>query len=356
MFGARIHTTLLVDITSASVGAGYVSHKKDDAPVLVHSVRVARQGEGIPGVLRALDVALKRLQQEGGPKHHSLIGASGIAEAVVCVGAPLQESEIATKTVEAEKPFTFTKAMLEATLHEEGSRNLLIASSMNGYATHDPVGKRAKRADTLVLRSRIAPELYTTLKKTVRGFIGSDAVRIISFGEVAHSVLSRAFPREQDYLALRITDDASEAAYVRRGILHSIKTGDCGSRIFHEAARTGGASSLNSLSDGIIDRARNKQLSDRLASAQSDWISRMHECLQGLAAGGALPRSVYLFTQEGSALFISRIFESPELHALWLSDEPLLLKEMSGAMFDAFLHRTDAADDPFLDALALLGR
>ena len=162
-----------------------MSQKKGDAPVLVHAVREQMQGEGAAGILRALDAALARIHKEAGPKRHMLIGGNGIEDAIVCVGEPWQESAVQTKTVEKEKPFTYTKEMLRDALHEEGGRNLLIASLMNGYTVENPVGKRVKRADAIVLRSRIVPELYDVIRKAIRGAAGGAHARVVAFGEVA---------------------------------------------------------------------------------------------------------------------------------------------------------------------------
>lgn len=324
--------------------------------MLVHAVRESIKGEGPTWMLRTLDGVLARLQKEGGPKHHSLIGGGGASEALVCVAAPWQESEVTTRTVEKETSFIFTRKMLEEALHEEGGRNLLIASLMNGYGVQDPVGKRVKRADTVVLRSRIAPELYDVIRKAVRTYAGGK-VRIVSFGEVAQGVLHAAYPEEHDYVALRVAQEATEAAFVRRGLLSSVRSAPCGTGVFLAAARGGGVSSLEAVAkeDGVIDRTKSTRLAGRLDAAQAAWVQEMRECLSSLAAGGPLPRSVYLFAEAGTAGFLKRLFDAPELHALWLSDEPLSVIEVQGEVFDAYLHRTEgSADDAFLDALALL--
>ena len=228
---------------------------------------------------------------------------------------------------------------------------------MNGYETVNPIGKRVKRADTIVLASHIEPQLQSLIYRAVRGATGSSTLQLYSFGELAPPAISAVAGGEEEFLVLRVTKNATSFAFIKRGLLAGTRSLAVGTRLFIEAARERGVSSLRSITEGkgLIDKSKSGRLASRLEEAQRSWLLQVREGLRELAAGRALPRAVFLFAEGADAHFVSRLLNAPEIHDLWLSDEPLTVVPITSHHFDPFLHRVEGSvEDPFLDALALV--
>lgn len=345
----------VIDIGSSSVGAAYVSAHEGEAPLIAHALRVPLEGEATTAAIRALDKALKQLITEGASKLHQLGGHAGLSGSLVYIGAPWQQSELIVRTTEKEKPFMFTKGMLEEALATApGGKSMVVASLMNGYETSQPIGKKAKRADIIVLASHVEVELFDVIRKAVRGATGGVPMRVVSFGELAPPAVLSISGGEDEFLALRVTRNAASLAFVKKRLLAGVRSLDIGTSVFLKAAREGGVS-LPTVAEGLIDKDKNGRLASRIDEAERGWLLRMRETLRELAAGRALPRALFLFADGPDAHFVSRLLNSPEIHDLWLSDEPLAVVAVTPEHFDPYLHRGEGAlQDPFLDALALI--
>lgn len=354
----------VVDISPASVGAAFSTIAGVAPPAIVYSSRVDNESASgaTPGALRALDAVAREMSLKGAPALKNATGSGSVEEAYVLVGAPWQRSKLYVHTIEKEKPFIFSEAMLHEAMAEgkkDGSTVSRIASVLNGYETPMPVGKRATRAEIVLLASSIEPEIEPYIKRAVRSFVGSAHLSYVSFGSTAHLVLEGHFPHERDFIALRIGTEATELASIKQNHLVGVETVPVGAGHFTRAAREHGivSSSVPDAGKGLIDVENNERLSEKLAQVEETWTATMKDAFLKIAAEGALPRVIFLFAEERSLPFFKRLLDSPTLHQLWLSDEPLSVIPVGKRHFAQFMrHIKEDTDDSVLDMLALLSR
>lgn len=355
----------VVDVNSLSVGAAFATISGIAPPAIVFSTRIKNRvpHTGAPGMLRALDEVAKDMIEKGAPLLKTITGSGSVENATILLSSPWQASTLHVHGITKEKPFIFTEDMLhtkELDAVPRGCSTTLIASILNGYEVDRPIGKRATKAEVVLMSNCIDQEIEPSVKRAVRSFVGAAPLQFVSFPSAAHLVLQGLFPHERDFLAFSIGNEATEIAFVKQGHLTGIETVMVGALSFSEAAREEGVVSSSGVVDlekGLIDREKNNRLSKRMGEAEAVWIKEVKEALIRIASEGALPRVLFLFCDSVMLTFFKRLLNTPELHALWLSDEPLSLMTIGPRQFSLFMRPiSNTPDDPILDMIALITR
>lgn len=370
----KVRNIAVVDISTASVGAAFATISGIAPPAIVFSSRFENQaqGGGTAGMLRALDAVCREMIEKGVPLLKKTTGTGGVESITILVGSPRQTSSISVDVIEQDKPFIFSEAMLHAALGKKsghGCTTTLIASVLNGYETQQPIGKRTSKAEVVLLSCCLDPEIESFIKRAVRTFSGGVPLRFVSFPNAAHLVLQGLFPHERDFLAFSVGNETTEIAFIKQGHLAGIETAAVGTDIFAKAAKENGINTPSGVVDmekGLIDKEKSARLSARLLEGEQIWVHAIKEALLKIASQGALPRVVFLFSDARTLTFFKRLLDSPELHALWLSDEPLSVMPVGKRQFYQFMRHVSAPlqgagslqtlEDPILDMIALLSR
>jgi len=352
----HVKNIAVVDFSSTSVGAAYATVSGVAPPEVVFSVRIpsGEYGAGNAGALRALDMVAKDMMNKGAPLLRKVTGSGSVEATFVLIGSPWQKDILSTKTIEKDKPFIFTKTLLEEGTPKEG-RVAIVGTVLNGYETTEPIGKKVKRAEIAMLSASLDPEIERLSKRAIRSFVGAAPLSFVSFAEAAPHVLKKYFPHERDFLAIRVLDATTDIAFIKQAHLAGVETALQGTGAFHAAAKTKGFSKGAAV-DGIIDKEKSGALSKRMEEASSAWIAAMREAFLKVAAEGALPRTLFLFADEGALPLFKNLLDAPELHTLWLSDEPLSVIPMNKGSLGASMRRLDARteSDAVLDLLCHL--
>ncbi len=375
LFGKpKVRNIAVVDVNSLSVGAAFATISGIAPPAIVFSTRVKNTvpSGGTTGMLRALDEVAKEMVEKGVPLLKKTTESGSVEGVTILLSSPWQTSTLNVHAIENEKSFIFTEEMLRDSLLEKSRRGCttsLIASVLNGYETARPIGKRVTKAEVVLLSCCIDQEIESSIKRAVRSFVGAVPLQFVSFPSAAHLVLEGLFPHERDFLAFSIGNETTEIAFIKQGHLTGIETVMAGVLSFTKAAREEGIASSSGVVDlekGLIDKEKNARLSKRLTEIEKVWITQIKEALIRIAAQGALPRVVFLFSDSVMLAFFKRLLNAPELHALWLSDEPLSVITVEPRQFSLFMRpilaprqvlgSPETPNDPVLDMVALLTR
>lgn len=357
----------LIDITSSSVGGAYARVAEGAMTAVYYAIRIPIEAATaeVPQslMLRTLDSVLIELRSKGAPVLRSHTGSGSVDAVYVSVGAHWQQTSVRTETVVEEKPFVFTDAILAKAKKQgevpegyERSQETVLATLLNGYETKEPLGKKAKRAEIIILSADMLEEPAKLMHRALGSFSSHRSVNVTGFPMLAHKAIGLAFPHEKDYLALRVTGEATELVFVNRGFPISVASLSCGLNVFARAARSGG---FTSFPDGgnIIDHEKSADLDAGLTAARGSWTAALAEALRTFTATRALPRSLFLLAEPEAREFLRRTLDVPELHALWLSDEPLAVIALEPKQFVSMTGRDETlAEDLPLDLLALYAR
>ncbi len=355
----------LIDIGSASVGGAYAHFETLSAPTIYYTARVpidVREGETCEaGMLRALEVLGHLLVNHGAPVLREVTGSGRIDSVVAAVAAPWQETKILVGSKQAEKPFTFTKGMLDEIAGtcavDTGARarcqNSIIATILNGYDVAEPFGKRAKRADLVILSSSLEEKVAHDIEQMLRKLFHVNDVTLTAFAPLSYAVIRDMFPHEKDFLIIDVEGEATDLAFVKRGLLTDIATVPQGTNALVSAISRG-HTTITEGTTGVIDMGRNQRFADMVGKMEEAWLCGIEEALKKFASRHALPRTVFLLAEDETRGFLERIVNAQKLHSLWLSDEPRSVIPLTPAHIAQYVQTRGAAEgDLFLAMMAL---
>lgn len=316
LFGPTSTSVALVDIGSASVGGALARMTAGKHPIIYYSVRepivLKDHRAADEDMLEALNLVGAQLIKEGGPALRRGTGAGSVSEVLMSIGSPWQETQIRTQAIGMGRPFTFTRSLLGDAVAQGENRShdrvrsgeFVIATLLNGYEIGNPFGKRVNRAELIILSSTVDKNVALITHEAVRSLFHTDDIGLTAFAPVSYTVLRDLYPHEKEYLVLSVTGESTDIALMKGGLLVAVAAAQHGLHHLKADKRP------ISLKSGTGD-------------AEGEWIVSLTEAFRGLATQYALPRTVFLLTEDDVRDYLVKTLDNPSLHALWLSDDPL---------------------------------
>lgn len=370
--GKKQQSAVVIDIGSTSIGGAFVVYPKDGTPLMPYAVR---ENIDFPDekrselcMLRALETVMNALHTEGRPALARASGIHHVDRVFISLDAPWQETKVEAKIIGDGKAFVFSRDMLmnavkERTPLPEGKRELqieVVATLLNGYQTNDPYGKRAERAEILMLSSSMDGDTMNLIGRSAKRFNAKQGVLISPLQSLAHAVLRAQYPHDKDFLLMLVSDEATNILFANRGIIMDATSISIGLAHLAEAR----ASEMRILHVNEASVPQEPTLAPDSApvpAAESTdtaaWTSEIAAALREFASRHALPRIVFLVTNDGSADALKRFLDTPEMHALWLSDESLTVIPVISKLLSSFIHHQGTADaDVMLDLVTLFAQ
>ena len=369
------YNVALIDVSSASVRGAYVRIEEGKLPIIYYTAYLpidpaidgSRPGDFPPTQMVAcVESVAERLMREGSPVLREATGSGQVKHILVSLGAPWQESAVRVETLQQEKPFLFTKALVETATRKneipEGKREsgeAVVATILNGYESRQPFGKRVKRADLVILSSLLDATVAQTVEKILRRVFHTHEVHVTAFAPVAYEMLRDLYPHQSDFLVFDVAGTATDVVFVKNSLLIDVRTLDIGVHDLLHAARSGGVVAsgivgIDSDSGGIIDPARNARFASRASEVQAAWLTSLRETLSDFSTRHPLPRTIFLLADAETRDFLRRLLDSDPLRTLWLSEEPFSIVPVLSEQFsETVVFRGTATGDAYMAMLAL---
>ena len=358
----------LIDINSSSVG-GALAHLETGAqPTVYYTNRLPIEIHGEEdlsvAMLRTLDELATALIAKGAPVLHQETRSGHIDRVFTSIGAPWQATAVRTEHVNETKPFTFTKAFLteitrKSSAVQEGymlSGESVIATLLNGYEVAHPFGKKVTRAELIILSSFVQKKIADSIEKVLRKTYHTHALTLTAFAPVAYTVFRDIYPYEKDFLVLDVSGEATDTAFIKRGLLVDVASTPCGiNELIRIVYDSPGALSSHKISPAInMDIIPSARFSKDVETSQKEWLDTLTATLREFSSKNALPRTLFLLTEDESRDYLKNLLDSPVLRSLWLSDEPLAIIPVLPSQFGSFIKsRAEAREDIYLSLLAL---
>lgn len=375
-----VPSAVLIDCTASRAAGAYAFYPPGKNAVICYSAEVPvqqRSDESLDdALLRALDRVGKKLIEEGAPELRRQTGSGRPDHVLVSIGAPWLTSQVRVHRANPGKEFTFTKRLLSELLAsdelpKEGKMSLpdiVISTSLNGYDTTDPIGKRTKRAEVVVLASTVDSAIAQEIRTRLRRLYHTHDIRITGFGAAAYGALRERFAHERDFLILDISARSTDLAFIKNARLVDVAALPTGFDSLLVAVRSAERMTLEEeqgrsprldtgQQPGYINPERNERFSKRANDARAAWIAGLVPLFKGFAERHALPRTLFLLAEPTAQAYVKTALDSPDVHALWLSDEPLSIIPVTAEQLASSVHaRGQAEPDVFLALLALYAR
>ena len=344
-------TVVVIDIRTSSISAGYVILKEGAQPIIIHTIQYPvdpHATEPVQEALpRTLETVLTALIQSGSQKLSEAGYSADTDNVLVTVSSPWQRSQIATVRKDEEKPFTFSKNLLEdmtrdthkVTPGRKVVSQLVLSTFLNGYETQNPFGSEAKTVEAITLSTDIDEAIYDKIHEVTRKAFHHTHIDIYAYLPELYAALKDVASLNRDYLVFDIGADVSDIVLVKHGLLISSAVHMSGMRNILDAVHKSGLSSHNIPTNdtGVIDAARNASFGDTTQLAKTAWIEGMKITLGNIAKEEPLPRLVFVSSESAVSDFVTRLLDAPLLRSLWLSDEPLTLVPLSVSQFTPFV-------------------
>jgi hypothetical protein len=358
----------LIDINSSSVGGALARIESGSKPIMYYANRLPIEIHGEEDVstamIRTLGELTDLLIQKGAPILRQGTKSGHVDHVFASIGAPWQATSVRTERVNEAKPFVFTRAFLneitrKSSAVREGyalSGESVVATILNGYEVQHPFGKRVTRAELIILSSLIQKEVANAIEKVLRRSYHTHALTLTAFAPVAYTVFRDIFPHEKDFLILDVSDEATDTAFIKRGLLVDVASAAHGvnelMRKAQSAART--ITSNKAPSPANMDILPNARFSKEVEDSQAAWLETLTATLREFSGKNALPRTLFLLAEDTSRDYLKNLLDSPKLRSLWLTDEPLAIVPVLPSAFSAFIQsRAEAGGDIYLALLTL---
>jgi hypothetical protein len=361
-FGKKTHAAVLVDIGSASVGGGILYSAEGTPPILCYSAReeiFLRKDETLEeATLRALSILCDGLATRGVATLHHMIGHAHLDTVLASVAAPWQDTQVSTVLIQEPHQFVFTRALMQkavrATPPKAGrivSDTSVIATSLNGYATDKPWGRRAHRADMTVLTSTIEASFARVITTTLRKAFHSHTIELTAFAPVAYAVVSDLYPLQKDFVVIDVSGTATDAIIVKQGVLVGVASIPQG---IHQLLAAGKGAAKKSDILPTTDTGTDTAFGPKVEQAETVWLTDLKALLAKFATNNPLPHTVFLLADEQARDFLKNLIDRSTLRTLWLSENPLSVIALSPEHTAAKVSARGLAEgDVFLSMLAL---
>jgi hypothetical protein len=363
----------LIDIDSTSVGAALAHIDAKNAAVLYYSVREKIEAKGhetpVDAMIRTIGEVGHELTVSGAPVLRQETGSGSVDKIAVSVGAPWQKTKIRIEALSEKKPFLFTKAVVSEILSKDTvvpdgytkSNESILATLLNGYETEKPYGKKVTRADIVVLSSLIEKNTSERIEKSLREAYHTHSLTLHAFDSVAYTAFRELYPHEKDFLILDVSGEATDIAFVKRGLLVNITTIPHG---INDLVRGVMSSSVSLAQLGLaresIQAVGNKEHTTPAVGfrdIEKSWLDLIVEALQDASSKQALPHTIFLLAEPESIGYVQKLLDSTNVHSLWLTDDPLRIISVAPSHFSKVVKvRGDAEPDVFLALLALYSK
>lgn len=366
LFGkSKEQLVALIDIGSSSVGGAYAYFEPASPPTLYFTARipiVRREGEEAgTAMLRALGELGAVMVRYGGPVLRKEKKGGHISCVLTSIASPWQETRVRVETLSEDKPFLFTRQLLHETAKKtakpvEGRREAdeaVIATLLNGYEIGNPFGKKAKRADLIILSSTLNEKVSNEIEKALRHAFHSGRISTLAFAPLAYAVIRDMYPHEKDFLVVDITGEATDFIFVKQGILTDVSSIPQGAHsLIASLKKEHNTCPVDPVS--VPTPTLKDSATPKVNQEQEAWKSAVSTVLRDFKTRHALPRTVFLLADEPVRAFTEGLLDSKDIHSLWLSDEPLAVIALCPEHLAEFVRtRGEAEGDVFLALLAL---
>ncbi len=363
LFGSSATTVALIDVRSSSIAAGYAVVKRGVPVALPYAVRLPLDPHATEPLEdafdRTLELVLRDLVTKGAPLLRKATGSGKTDRALVSFTSPWQRSNVFSHHVEPGRPFVFSQQTLadvaaQAPAVPEGwtrANETVLATLLNGYEVENPNNKRVNSADLFMLSTSLESIMMGRVAAAIRKHLHQHHIDFDAFLPDVFEVMRDLYPHQRDYLVIDVGNAAVDMLLAKHGFLVSANNISHGIGDISRAARGAGVSSPAVPTDADALEA-GKEIG--LAEAEAAWVHEITEALGAVVRQEPLPRSVFLFAEEGVRDYVAKLLDTTGMRQLWLTEESLSFMPMLPGQFAPFFAAgcSPAADAP-LSVLAL---
>lgn len=222
---------------------------------------------------------------------------------------------------------------------------------LNGYATNNPLGKRASTVDLMLLASESPARERDILRAAIsRVFPVATLQWRSGTRAMVHAMRSRT-PEPKEYLFVDMGYESSIVGLVRDGVLAGHEVVPYGVRSLLGAESGEGSDILSALrSHGANHHAPavEKKIHAHIARTGEEALSAFLPALSTLSHDYRLPNQVRALAPREVHAWLGHVLARPECSTLTQNAQSLQVIPINASSFASALHSSDAVRDPSL--------
>ncbi|MFZ2500632.1 MAG: hypothetical protein WAW90_01435 [Minisyncoccia bacterium] len=319
-------SVVLIDIGNDSVAGAYAHYQEDCAPNLLYtqhfSIEVRGDETHENALLRTIQTLGNDLIREGAPTLARITGSGSADSILVSIDTPGQETAVHTEHFEAKDPFTFTKNMVEERLKKSAVTisdkqiidESVIETTLNGYTTNSPYGKKVHRSSATIFTSLAPAETALNIRSTIERLFHTRNVHLISGVSLRYQALRDVFPHEHNAIILDTTSVLSTSiALIRKNMFVT----------------------MTSLTVPLSDEA---------------WMSSIMSELESIAEQHPLPQTIFLLSRDSDIFPLrQKMAVTPFARCGYLKTPPKIVPMIKGMIRVSTSHaNTDLSNTTLL--------
>ncbi len=337
-------SALLIDIGSSSVGGVIVSFAKNKKPKILYTVRRELPFSKLvtgPKTVSAMRLSLESMLSELSTKGFLETGGRFLGrhhpDRVICtLSSPWHLSTIRDVNFQFDEKEELDIGFLRDVLDNEEKEfseklkknelfgdklrfieRIFIKSTVNGYQTKNPLGKKSKNFSFKVFLSVSEGEHLNQIKKVIGRHLPGRETDFRSFSGVYFSSLSQVFPEENKFLAIHISGETTDVSVVKNRAVMETASFPLGRNfMIRQAVKeikglepAAALSMIRMHKIGEADQKLSKRINEILNQAEIDWSSLFFDALRDLSEGIFLPTKMFVMSGEGYSSIFADIIE-----------------------------------------------
>lgn len=324
-----VESVVLIDIGATSIAIAYVHYQKDTLPELLYSERIPIEEQENETREHAMLHTLETLGNGAiGRGVSALTRATGKGESdliLVSIDAPWQETHVRSETFETAEPFIFTHKLVNNKLEETRSSTsekmivdeTIIGSTLNGYETRNPYGKKAQYASIVILTSLIEKGIAKGIVSTLHRLFHTNDILPIAGNSLRYQAIRLLFPYEQDAIILDASNDTFiSIALIRKGIFVTLFQ--------------------------VPEIREDESLINTLTNELSLMATRY-----------PLPRTIFLLSRESDTTVLAQALNYAPFTKLWFSETPPKIILISVSQMSAAVKQSSESTDLICSLMAI---
>lgn len=351
-FSPKTELALVFDIGSSSVGAGLLRLSPDEPAQVLYFIRETMpyqekvEPERLFGDM--VDV-LKRVHGNITKEGASHLTGSGFGHVKArrvfyCFTSPWSATQTKTLSIKRDKPFVFTDNLLNSLMLDEEDKfkkesagkqgvssetlsvieRRIIQTRLNGYDVENPFGKAGREMDISYFTGIVPRSVLEKILEVSHAARISKNAKSFTFPLVAYAVARDIFPKENEFVCLRVGGEVTDVFIVEDGLITesaSLPRGQ--NHIVRDLARSLNITKEESFSmvklylGGHAEGSLAAKLEPAINHLMDEWVKGLRTVLEKLESGMFLPRNLFLIMDgEVTVLFagaLEREQNSPDI-------------------------------------------
>ncbi|MBX4210584.1 hypothetical protein KW783_01280 [Candidatus Parcubacteria bacterium] len=332
----------IFDIGSGSVSVGLTEIVFGKTPKIIYTARESLFSGEPPtarklaaDMLKALNTLCETLLKQ---LHEKTAEMPSRIENVYCVfSSPWYVSQTKILKIEKKDPVSLSKSQLDHFLEDEHAKfeksakenpvtgtskvieRRIIQTSLNGYPTRNPYGKKARHIDISMFMSLASAEILSSIRDIVEKNFHGATVSFGTFPLISFTAVSDIFASDNNYLLIDLSGEVTEVTLVKNDILMETASFPLGkNELIRKVVKAVGAepeiaeSYLKLYAQNKSDEKLTTKLDIVMVDFKRDWQRQLFTCLKHFSEHAALPNRVFMTIDES----LSELFSDIITHAV----------------------------------------